>query len=322
MRALPPSPPRPQLATADAAGLRSLLLKTSDDDGRTWSRPALVHTNSTEADPPNSWSTIGDALPLLDEHTGIVHLIFTRDNQDVFATSSARAARPGPMSGPADWAPPRNISSVAVKDRSHFVGTGHAAGLQLGDKAGTMLVPMYGGGSNSFVLASEDRGASWAIRSQLDAPPNEWVMTKLAAHDDRRLFASLRSSTHHRLQSWSQDGARSWEPTKPAALPEPLSGCEGSALLHPNGLLYYAHPSEPLFRNMMDIKVSRTGGRTWEQHARIWGPGAGCEPPCVPAASYSSMAVLGEAQDSAVGLFYMRKCVLAPLASLPAVATF
>jgi hypothetical protein len=104
-------------------GYVDLLLKTSDDDGQTWSAPSLVHTGSTAAD----WHTIGDALPLLDRRTGIVHLIFTRDNQDVFHTSSAVAARPHQnMTGPQDWASPRNISSAAVVDRSHFVGTGHA----------------------------------------------------------------------------------------------------------------------------------------------------------------------------------------------------
>ena len=38
-------------------------------------------------------------------------------------------------------------------------------GLQLGGGAnhsGRLLVPMYGGGSTSFVLAYDDHGASWA----------------------------------------------------------------------------------------------------------------------------------------------------------------
>jgi hypothetical protein len=56
--------------------------------------------------------------------------------------------------------------------------------------AGTLLVPCYGGGSNSFVLASEDRGKSWHIRGELDAAPNEWVMTRVRHDDDERLFGA------------------------------------------------------------------------------------------------------------------------------------
>jgi hypothetical protein len=61
----------------------------------------------------------------------------------------------------------------------------------------------------------------------------------------------------------------------------------------------------------MDIKVSRDGGKSWKQHVQVWGATAGCAPPCVPAASYSSMALLGDESDeddvrSPIGLFYMR----------------
>ena len=42
--------------------------------------------------------------------------------------------------------------------------------------------------------------------------------------------------------------------------------------------------------------------------AQLWGPEAGCAPPCVPAASYSSMVVLGEGgeRDAELGILYMR----------------
>eukprot|EP00966_Prymnesium_polylepis_P258549 5972083-Prymnesium_polylepis.1 len=85
-------------------------------------------------------------------------------------------------------------------------------------------------------------------------------------------------------------------------LPEPFTGCEGSLLRHPNGKLYYAHPDPPLhlLRNVMNIKVSDDEGVTWQQHTTIWGPGHGCDPPCVPAASYSSMASLGDDADSKI----------------------
>ena len=56
----------------------------------------------------------------------------------------------------------------------------------------------------------------------------------------------------------------------------------------------------------MNIKRSDDHGKSWVRHAQIWGPDAGCAPPCVAAASYSSLAVLGEDAESEIAIFYMR----------------
>ena len=82
-------------------------------------------------------------------------------------------------------------------------------------------------------------------------------------------------------------------------------------VFHPNGKLYFSHPDDPAthLRNKMVIKVSEDKGQTWSDHVEIWGPHSGCklEDGCVPAASYSSMAVLDAGdKDSEVGLLFMR----------------
>lgn len=82
---------------------------------------------------------------------------------------------------------------------------------------------------------------------------------------------------------------------------------------HPNGKLYFSHPdpdhSWSRLRNLMRIKVSEDGGHSWRNHKTIWGPGEGCDHPCVPAASYSSMVALSDDVDAEIGLFYMRNNV-------------
>jgi hypothetical protein len=78
---------------------------------------------------------------------------------------------------------------------------------------------------------------------------------------------------------------------------------------HPSGRLYYSHPERYVLRQVMAVKVSDDGGRTWAPHARLWGADAGCDPPCVPAASYSSMAVLGEGDAAEIAILYMRNNV-------------
>jgi len=57
----------------------------------------------------------------------------------------------------------------------------------------------------------------------------------------------------------------------------------------------------------MVVKVSSDGGASWQDHKVIWGEGvAGCVGKCVPAASYSSMAVLGNSTSSPIALMFMR----------------
>eukprot|EP00929_Paragymnodinium_shiwhaense_P119872 TRINITY_DN91783_c0_g1_i1.p1 TRINITY_DN91783_c0_g1~~TRINITY_DN91783_c0_g1_i1.p1 ORF type:complete len:412 (-),score=48.84 TRINITY_DN91783_c0_g1_i1:108-1238(-) len=280
--------------SCDDAGYIDLLLKRSHDNGKTWSEAQMVYGNSTESE----WHTIGDALPVYDAVDKSVHLVFTRDNTDAFVTKSTDDG--------ATWATPRNISDVAVKHRGKFLGTGHASGLQMA--SGRLLVPMYGGGSTSFVLASDDHGASWHIRGQVNCMGNEWVMAPVAQNGSR-LYGSIRSMPF-RLQSFSDDEGATWTPVQHMfRMPEPISGCEGAVVLHPNGRLFYSHPDEYLLRNVMRIKRSDDGGKTWHDHATIWGPGAGCDKPCVPAASYSSMSVLGDEEDSEIGIFFMRNNV-------------
>ena len=51
----------------------------------------------------------------------------------------------------------------------------------------------------------------------------------------------------------------------------------------------------------VSAQISRDEGRSWRLHKQIWGPEGpdGCAPPCVAAASYSSMALLGDGPQGA-----------------------
>jgi sialidase-1 len=286
------------------SGWIDLLLKTSGDGGRTWSQPTLVVSDAGLRSNASEWHTIGDALPVYDAATRLIHLVFTRDNEDAFVTVSRDLGR--------TWGAPRNISSEALPERGPFCGTGHAAGLQLA-QSGRLLVPMYCQGNaaaqvggHAFALLSDDHGRSWRRGGDLgNASGNEWVAAEVP-HAGGQLLASLRSAPA-RLQAHSADGGESWSTPVPAReLPEPVSGCEGALVAHPNGNLYYSHPDEHVLRQVMNVKASEDGGQTWRQHTQLWGVSAGCEPPCVPAASYSSMSVLGDEIDSEIGILYMR----------------
>ena len=285
-----------------------ILLKRSLDNGATWGEPRLVYGNSTDG-PHKEWHTIGDALPVYDTRLDAVHLVFTRDNHDVLYSRSDDAGL--------SWRAPTNLTA-ATGLGGDFCGTGHAGGLQT--SSGRILLPMYGCGvGHPFVLASDDHGANWRNLGRVDADPNEWDMAPTTPFQRPRggagavatpeLLASVRSADGLRLEARSVDGGATWsKPTRMRTLPEPITGCEGALILHPNGKMYYSHPDAPVLRNKMVVKVSTDAGVTWRDHKEIWGPHSGCseDAGCVPAASYSSMAVLGNAADSSIGLVYMR----------------
>ena len=147
------------------------LLTCAHDNDVIASRPIFVAGNSTDGPPGHrDWHTVGDALPLYDSTTRDVHLLFTRDNHDVFYSRSSDNGL--------SWDTPANISSSArVGNGADFCGTGHQGGLQLPDDSATLLVPMYGCGTGKpFILASADHGKTWGHRGAIDAPANEWTL--------------------------------------------------------------------------------------------------------------------------------------------------
>merc|ERR1719253_126684 len=80
-------------------GWVDLKVRRSMDYGKTWSESAMVHGESSAGEK----HTIGDSQPVWDRDIGVVHLIFTRDNHDVYYTKSSDEG--------STWAPPKNISS-------------------------------------------------------------------------------------------------------------------------------------------------------------------------------------------------------------------
>ena len=94
----------------DAGDVR-LVSRTSRDDGATWSPIVQVQSETGH--------TIGNPAPIFDASTGQLHLLFSRDNLQLFSTFSSDEG--------ASWSPRRNLTAALVPaalDPAHaFVAT-------------------------------------------------------------------------------------------------------------------------------------------------------------------------------------------------------
>lgn len=288
--------------SCDDAGFIDLRLRRSTDGGQTWGPSTLMYTNSTES----QWTTVGDGNWVQDSSGGKIWLLHTRNNTQLFLSHS-------PDDG-LSWSEPQDVTSTLKRGypTQHSCGTGHAAGIQLsaGPSKGRLIIPAYS--HAPYTVYSDDHGVSW---KQGGAVPNEtyfkgssageWTLAEtgtFSADGTPVLLASVRNQpdipgTGHRLQSLSMDGGISWGLASEAReLPEPIHGCEGSLLYHPQTKkLYFSHPdpSLDLFRNRLRIWTSSNLGGSWESHAVVWEKAAG----------YSSMTLTS---DGKLGVFYDR----------------
>lgn len=111
------------------AGDIDLLLRRSVDNGVTWSEQQVVYEEGGEAK-----ITIGNPCPIAGAE-GAVHLLFTRNNEGVFHTSSRDDGT--------TWSEPHEVTGALAGFDFPWtrVGTGPGHGLRL--SSGRLLVPLW-----------------------------------------------------------------------------------------------------------------------------------------------------------------------------------
>lgn len=209
-----------------------ILLRRSDDGGRTWSDAQLI---SRVPGPPRKNPvalkqkladpdvvTNNNPLLIADTQTGAVHLLFC---QEYFRCYYCRSDDDGqtftePVEITAAFEPFRKVYDWKV------LATGPGHGIQL--RNGRLIVPVWlstGTGGHAHrpsivtTLFSDDHGASWKcgeiIAGEVDplVNPSESVAVQLA---DGRVLMNMRSEAarHLRGVATSADGATEW--TKPS----------------------------------------------------------------------------------------------------------
>ncbi len=278
-----------------------LLMRRSDDGGRTWGPMTLVYEEGG-----TKKLTIGNPCPVVDMENGTIWLTFCRDNDDVLVTSSRDDGR--------TWAIPRTITAAVKKPGWSWYATGPGVGIQMsrGPHAGRLVIPcdhreavdgkpvMF-----SHVFFSDDHGKSWTLGGSVDQHTDECQVVELP---DGELLINMRNYWGRdggrptlggrRAVAHSRDGGATWSPLDfDAALIEPV--CQASLIAVPRpgrpeeSLLVFSNPASTTARRALTVRVSGDHGKTW--------------PVTIPveegSAAYSCLAALPE---NRVGLLYER----------------
>ncbi len=271
-------------------GSVDIVLKRSTDGGKLWS-DLVVAVGGANADEGRQRraGTAGNPTPLYDSAAAEVVLFFCRENAEIHSSRSrdegATWSTPSALAG---WSRPADWRWLAVGPPGALV-----------TRAGRWLLPCDGFADGarfydakrvfSFVLVSDDRGASWRSSELLDGG-NECQAAEL---DDNTLLLNMRSRDSKRLYSASADGGDTWSAPAPSRPAVRDGNCQGSMISLRGGSALIATSTAGVTspRSRLTAYVSTDRGATWRTHALVE-PGP---------AAYSSLA---ELSDGEVGCLY------------------
>ncbi|HEY9337031.1 MAG TPA: sialidase family protein [Kribbella sp.] len=284
-----------------------LVMRRSEDDGRTWSATQTV-LSGTDAD-PNAVATRGNPAPIVDYETGRIVLLSTMD-----PGTTSRPRTPYVQFSDDDgktWSTARNIGDQIDDPAWGWYATGPVHGIQLtrGTHAGRLVAGTNydnGAGQNAGQLVySDDHGVTWhkgATDLRSDATPQEISVVEKV---DGGVYAGARNnagtSGASRMAAVSNDGGQTFSApfTTIAGLTTPVvQGSLQRLRAVDRGDKYnrilFAAPADPDRRRYMTIRSSFDEGKTWQTVAegtRITSDWSG----------YSDLAVLDTGE---IGLLY------------------
>ena len=277
---------------AGDAGDIDLLVKRSDDGGRTFSAAQVVWDDGG--------NTCGNPSPVVDRRTGTVWLLMTHNPGDVrekdITPGTAGATRTVWVTRSDDdgrtWAKPTDITVAVKKPEWTWYATGPGAGIQTA--SGRLVIPCdhkrAGDLGYAHVIYSDDAGKSWQLGGSAGPNTNESRVVELS---DGRLMLNMRNygvkdaAKRGRAVATSPDGGRTWsEVTHDPVLIEPVcqaSLVRGTDAAGGRATFLFANPASAK-REKMTVRLSHDDGKTWPHAKELYaGPSA-----------YSDVAVMGD----------------------------
>jgi len=266
------------------AGDIDLVVKRSEDGGRTWGALQVVWNDSA--------NTCGNPAPVVDEATGAIVLLSTwnigTDREKMIKDRSGKDTRRVFVLSSIDdghsWSSAREITGDVKRNDWTWYATGPGRGLQVskGRHRGRLVIPCNheesGTRNNaSHVIYSDDHGRSWKLGGSAQDSTNEATVAELS---NGRLLLNMRNTGHVRYRqiAVSRNGGKRWSALPPdTALVEPV--CEGNLIRYhfagKKDCLVFSNPASRTARVGMTVRISYDDGRTWPYKKVLYeGPSA------------------------------------------------
>ncbi|HAA78391.1 TPA: exo-alpha-sialidase [Candidatus Latescibacteria bacterium] len=243
-----------------------LLVRSSDDDGVTWSDPRVV-----VSDPG---MTCGNPCPVVDHESGRIVLAFCKNigvlSEKVICEGNGprtvwltRSEDDGKT-----WNTAEEITESTKDPAWTWYATGPCHGVQLSD--GRLVVPCdhmvgvyldrHADPYHSHVILSDDGGFTWRIGGIVSEGTNECTV---AAHDVSGVYINCRNYRQQkcRAASWSEDRGETFGRFRyESDLVDPI--CQG-ALLDLGQGRYVLSNAASESRERVSLRVTEDGGETW-----------------------------------------------------------
>ena len=277
-----------------------LLMKRSEDGGRTWSKQVLIHEEGGDA-----LIRVGNPCPIVEKDGKTVHLLFTRNGPGCFF--STRSTDDG-----SSWEPFTRVSDdpkAPEYQKGNFlrgfgespvgVGAGPVHGIHT--SKGRLIAPSYAGfkvngegRGGSCVIYSDDKGKTWEAGGVIPwVPEFRHGECTIVERRDGSLLMNMRTSAPgkysfgYRLTSVSKDHGMTWsKPVVDKNLPCPA--CQASMIRLNEKEILFLNPAvnhsggfSIWSRKSLTLRVSQDDGRSWSE-SRVLDEGL---------AGYSDLAV-------------------------------
>lgn len=277
----------------DQAG-NDLVVATSKDDGRTWSKPRVAYDQGKDS--------CNNPTLVEDELIGRVFLFFqtfpagSHEFGGLPAGDAPDGTRIRVIASDDEgetWSRPADLTKELKPAEAVTTASGPGIGIKLKSPlhAGRLVIPFNSQDKKrnfvNWVAYSDDGGRTWHRGANVPQEGLQLNEVQVAELRDGTLYLNSRrwKGSAFRKVAWSKDGGQTWsQAADDGALPDPT--CQGSLLRLDQGAktnLYFLNPAGKGRANGT-LRRSEDGGRTWAESTLLFpGPFA-----------YSSMAPIKE----------------------------